>query len=96
MDILNVHAMVATNSSTIEDACLLLELAAAAGALSLVVCYNQYRPGREQSRSSYYAYPLVDTRILLQVLYLISMSLCDNVHDARLCVCMRTMSQQCS
>ena len=66
MDISVEHAMRATNSSSMENACCLLEVAAAAGALSLVVCFNQYRPGKEQLRSSYYAYPLVDTRILLQ------------------------------
>ena len=35
--------MHATNANTIEDACCLLELSASAGALSLLVCYNQYR-----------------------------------------------------
>ena len=43
IDISVDHAMRATNASCIEDACCLLELAAAAGALSLAVCYNQYR-----------------------------------------------------
>ena len=66
IDISVEDAMRATNSSSMENACCLLEVAAAAGALSLVVCYNQYRPGKEQLRSCYYAYPLVDTKILLQ------------------------------
>ena len=49
IDILNTHAMKATNCSTIENACCLLEVAAAAGALSLIVCYNQYRSGKVNS-----------------------------------------------
>ena len=43
VDISIEDAIRATNASTIEDACCLLELAASAGALSLLVCYNQYR-----------------------------------------------------
>jgi hypothetical protein len=46
------HAMRATNASTIESACCLLEIAIAAGALSLLVCYNQYRPGKVKYRDS--------------------------------------------
>lgn len=66
IDVLAEHAMNATNSHTLEGACCLLEVAAAAGALSLLVCYNQYRPGKEQQRSAYFAYPLVDSQVLLQ------------------------------
>ena len=66
IDVLAEHAMNATNSHTLEGACCLLEVAAAAGALSLLVCYNQYRPGKEQQRSAYFAYPLVDSQVILQ------------------------------
>lgn len=66
IDVSVEDAMRATNTSTIEDACCLLELAASAGALSLLVCYNQYRPGKEHVRSAYYAFPMVDTKVLLR------------------------------
>lgn len=66
IDILVHDAMRATNASTIEEACCLLELAASAGALSLLVYHNQYRPGIEHVRSAYFAFPLVDSKILLK------------------------------
>ena len=59
-------ALAATNCPDIQSACALLELAANAGALSLLVCANQYRQGREQLKSMLYAYPLVSTPELLQ------------------------------
>jgi hypothetical protein len=66
IDVLYDHAMRATNSTDIRSACALLELAANAGALSVVVCANQYRPGKEHIKSMYYGFPVVDTKILLQ------------------------------
>jgi hypothetical protein len=59
-------ALRATNSNDIRSACALLELAANAKAWSVLVCTNQYRPSKEQLRSIYYGFPLIDTRILLQ------------------------------
>ncbi len=46
VDILQEDALRATNSTDIRSACAILELAANAGALSMVVCANQYRPGK--------------------------------------------------
>lgn len=66
IDILQADAMAATNCPDIDSACGLLDLAANAGALSLLVCCNQYRQGREQTKSMLYAYPLVNTRKLLE------------------------------
>ena len=66
IDITVTDAIRATNANSVEEACCLLEVAAAAGALSLVVCYNQYRPGREHVKSAYSAYPLVDSKVLLK------------------------------
>ena len=66
IDVLHDDAMRATNATDIRAACALLELAANAGALSVVVCANQYRPGKEHIKSMYYGFPVIDTRILLQ------------------------------
>jgi hypothetical protein len=66
VDILLEDALRATNSTDARSACALLELAANAGALSMLVCTNQYRPGKEHLKSMYYGYPLIDTRILLR------------------------------
>ena len=60
--------MAATNCPDIQSACALLELAANAGALSLIVCANQFRQGQRMTKSMLYAYPLVDTRKLLHCL----------------------------
>ncbi len=65
VDILLDDALRATNSTDARSACVMLELAANAGALSMVVCANQYRPGKEHLKSMYYGYPLINTRILL-------------------------------
>jgi hypothetical protein len=66
IDITPEDAMRATNTHDVHSACALLELAINAKALSVLVCTNQYRPGKEQLRSIYYGFPLVDTRILLE------------------------------
>lgn len=66
IDILAEHAMAATNTCTIEAACSVIELAANAKALRLVVCHNEYRPGRDGLRSPVSGWPLIDTEILLQ------------------------------
>ena len=66
IDILQEDALAATNCPDIQSACALLELAACAGALSLLVCANQYRQGREQLKSMLYAYPLINTHELLE------------------------------
>ena len=68
IDILQSDAMAATNCPDIQSACALLELAANAGALSLIVCANQFRQGQRMTKSMLYAYPLVDTRKLLDCL----------------------------
>ncbi len=46
VNILQEAALRATNSTDIRSACAILELAANAGALSMVVCANQCRPGK--------------------------------------------------
>lgn len=66
IDILYEHALHATNSDNIKSACSLLELAANAGALSLVVFFNQYRPGKMHVKSMLYGYPIIDTAVLLK------------------------------
>ena len=66
IDILMEDALAATNCPDEQSACALLELAANAGALSLLVCANQYRQGREQLKSMLYAYPLINTYELLE------------------------------
>lgn len=66
IDILQEDALAATNCPDIQSACALLELAANAGALSLLVCANQYRQGREPTKSMLYGYPLINTTELLQ------------------------------
>lgn len=66
VDVLHEDAMRATNCTDIRSACALLELAANAGALSMVVCANQYRPGKEHLKSMYYGFPIIDTKVLLQ------------------------------
>jgi hypothetical protein len=58
--------MAATNCPDIQSACALIEMAANAGALSLLVCANQYRQGRDQVKSMLYAYPLISTSELLR------------------------------
>ena len=72
IDILYEHAQAATNCPDIRSACALLELAANAGALSVVVCCNQYRPGREQTKSMLYGYPMIDTKVLLSCIQVCS------------------------
>lgn len=67
-------AIAATNCPEPRSACALIELAANAGALSVVVCVNQYRPGKEQARSMLYGFPIIDTKVLLkgvQVIFLL-------------------------
>ena len=66
IDILQEHALAATNCPDLQSACALLELAANAGALSLLVCANPYRQGRDQLKSMLYAYPLINTHELLR------------------------------
>jgi hypothetical protein len=66
INILQEHALAATNCPDLQSACALLELAANAGALSLLVCANPYRQGRDQLKSMLYAYPLVNTQELLR------------------------------
>lgn len=66
IDILAEDAMAATNCTTLRSACSLLELAANAGALSVLVCCDQYRPGKAHIKSMLYGYPIVDTSVLLQ------------------------------
>lgn len=65
IDILQSHAKEATNCPDIYAAMGLLELAACAGALSVVTWCNQFRPGREHAKSILYGFPIVDTEILL-------------------------------
>lgn len=66
VDIAYSDAISATNCPSIQSACALIELAASAGALSLVVCCNQYRPGKEHILSMLHAYPLIDTALLMR------------------------------
>ena len=66
IDILHETALKATNCADIHAACALIEIAANAGALSVVVCANQYRPGKERIKSMLYGFPIVDTRALLR------------------------------
>ena len=72
IDILYEHAQAATNCPDIRSACALLELAANAGALSVVVCFNQYRPGQKQTKSTLYGYPMIDTKTLLSCIQVCS------------------------
>ncbi len=65
IDILEEHALAATNCSDIRSAVAMLQLAANAGALSLLVFRDKYRGGKERTRSALFAYPFVDGRELL-------------------------------
>ena len=65
IDISLKDALAATNSADICSACGLIELAINAGCLSIVVCQNPYRPGKEQRRSMLFGYPIIDTNALL-------------------------------
>jgi hypothetical protein len=66
IDILTEHAMHFTNTQTADAACKLLELAARAGALSVLVVHNPYRRGQEHLLSPLSGVPLVDTEKLLR------------------------------
>ena len=64
IDILEEHAKRATNCADIRSAVAILQLAANAGALSLLVCKDRYRRGKERTRSELFGFPLVNVREL--------------------------------
>jgi hypothetical protein len=63
IDITEEHAMAFTNSSTVEDACRIIELAYMTGCLMMPCFYDQFRKGREDSspKSIFHGVPLVQS-----------------------------------
>lgn len=66
IDILAEHAMHFTNTRSVEAACKVLSLAAAAGALSVLALHNPYRKGPQHLLSPLSGVPLIDSRRLLR------------------------------
>ena len=63
IDITEDHAMAFTNSSTVEDACRVIELSYMTCCLMMPCFYNQFRKGREDTsaKSVFYGVPLVQS-----------------------------------
>jgi hypothetical protein len=68
IDIAEEHAMAFTNSSTMEDACRLIELAYMTGNLIMPSFYDQFRKGREDVaiKSVFHGVPLIQTAKLFE------------------------------
>jgi hypothetical protein len=68
IDIAEEHAISFTNSTTVEDACRLIELAYMTGCLMMPCFYDQFRKGREEIsvRSVFHGVPLVQTSKLFE------------------------------
>jgi hypothetical protein len=60
IDITEDHSMAFTNSSTVEDACRVIELAYMTGCLMMPCFYDQFRKGREETspKSVFHGVPL--------------------------------------
>lgn len=68
IDITEEHALMFTNSSTVEDACRLIEIAYLGGSLKMPCFYDQFRKGREEIpvRSIFHGVPLIQTAKLFE------------------------------